>query len=372
MRIFMVDPSPEGGIAHYTYNLANAISKYEEITLCGPSKYELSDFPRDFELKGVFGSSLPLHMVGNIRSFLDTSTKRPDILHVQWLPYPHIDSTAMFMMKRFSRMPLCYTAHNILPHEPKKRDMHLYGRIYRESDCIIVHSSKDTGSLERMFGVDRERIRHIPHGNYIFLSEYFRPLDMAEARKELGIGEDTFVMLFFGLIRDYKGLDILLRSMAKALKERSEDILLIIAGKAPAGFSKYDALIKDFGIERNVMRHIRYIGLEELPKFFSPSDVVVLPYRKIYQSGVVQLSYAYRKPVIASASGGITEVVKDGRTGLIVKAGDEMSLKNAILTAYDSREKLKRMGENGWNMARTEYSWDRIARRTLDAYRDLV
>ena len=147
---------------------------------------------------------------------------------------------------------------------------------------------------------------------------------------------------------------------------------MIIAGKAPGGFYKYDAIIKELGMEQNVMRHIRYIALEELPKFFSPSDVVVLPYRKIYQSGVVQLAYAYKKPVIASASGGITEVVRDGETGFIVSPEDEDALKDAIMEAYCHSEKLREMGESGWRMARTEYSWDRIARMTLNTYRDLL
>lgn len=373
MRVFMVDPSPEGGIAHYTYNLANALTTYEDITLYGPTRYELKDFPRRFSLKPVFGTGVPLHLIGNLNTFLHTVMEKPDILHIEWFTMPETDFLNTKIIKNLSGIPLCYTAHNVLPHEFKKEDMMLYKKIYELFDCMIVHSKNDVEDLKKTFDIGRDKIRYIPHGNYLFLSERYPPLERTLSRKKLKISEGSFTILFFGLIRDYKGLDILLRSTGEILSESPDmDIRLLIAGNAPAGFGKYERLIKQLKIEKSVIKYIQYIPFEQVPLFFSSADVVALPYRKIYQSGVVQLSYAYKKPVIASATGGVAEAVRDGETGFLVKPEDIASLKSTILKAYGRREYLEEMGYNGWKMARDEYSWDKIAKRTISAYRDLL
>jgi len=165
-------------------------------------------------------------------------------------------------------------------------------------------------------------------------------------------------LLFFGLIKAYKGLDILIRAFALAVK-RMPDLRLIIAGDVYGNVDQYRDLIAEQGVAESVETHFSYIADHEVEAYFRRADVCVLPYRSATQSGIVQLSYAFEVPVIASDVGGIGEYVRQGETGLTVPPEDPEALAEAFwsfFTATDRaglREGIKRFNQN--------HGWDKLA-----------
>ncbi len=394
----MVDTSSEGGICHYTYNLSNALSRYAEVTLYTSIKYEMSFMKKDFRVMRVFGPNNILNTFGSAVMFLHSKVCGNDLVHVQWLFNPWVDFGTLLVLKKLGT-PLVYTAHNVLPHEyeafsnktsdkiSSKEIYDIYKKIYEIADAIIVHSKNSEEEILEKMSVKKEKLYIIPHGNYIFIREISPPMNKEKARAMLGIGPDDHVLLFFGLIREYKGLDLLFQSLAQVLgyfsgnrKKTSQGetdpkaIKLLIAGKAPHGFGNYAAMIKQLGLSENVVEYIKYIPLDEVGIFFSASDVVILPYRKIYQSGAIQMAYAYARPVIATATGGLSESVIDGRTGYLVKPGDSEDLARAIIKTLEDKEEgcLEKMGETAFNVAKKIYGWDSIARKTMGVYESVL
>jgi glycosyltransferase involved in cell wall biosynthesis len=188
-----------------------------------------------------------------------------------------------------------------------------------------------------------------------------------EARKELGLSEKGRYILFFGQIKKVKGLDILL----KALKDTPEDIKLIIAGKPQKDdIAYYDSLIDKFALQERVIKMIRYIEDDEREKLFYAVDVNVLPYRIIYQSGVLLMAMSYGLPVIASDLEPNKEIIQDRENGLLFKSGDEKSLSLKIKEFFDDSSMTKKMAQNSIKTIEDDYNWDIISLKYLQLIQD--
>ena len=211
---------------------------------------------------------------------------------------------------------------------------------------------------------EQSKISNIHVGEYSLLS---KNISIEEARNILGIAENKKVILFFGYIRRYKGLDILLESV-KILKEKHPEIFLIVAGKDIEGFNKYQKIIDKFDIEDNILKRIEYIPVDETSIYFSAANVVVLPYRNIYQSGVVYLAYAHSKPVIVTNVGGLPDITEDGKSGYIVEPNNPEDLAGKIDKMFVSPSSLEKMGEYGYQMAKDKFSWEQAAEKTFNLY----
>jgi glycosyltransferase involved in cell wall biosynthesis len=174
------------------------------------------------------------------------------------------------------------------------------------------------------------------------------------------------VLLFFGFIRDYKGLDILL----KTLKTLPEEYHLIIAGEVYGNFQKYDDLISRLGISPKVSKFVRYINDDEVTNFFSAADVCVLPYKSATQSGIVGISYQYNLPVIATNVGSLKEMIEPYKTGLIVEEPDYIKLSETIIKYFKDGMNLNYPAniENYKN----KYNWENLANTIINLYSQLT
>ncbi len=186
----------------------------------------------------------------------------------------------------------------------------------------------------------------------------------------MGIPLYAPVILFFGYIRPYKGLDILLSSFAEVQKI-VPDAVLLIAGEAKEPFRKYEQRMARLGISHAVKSFIGYVPLEKVPVFFSSADIVVLPYRSIYQSGVVHLAFGFQRPVIVTRVGGLPETVEHGKTGFVVPPEDAKALAQALIQALSNPQLLKTMGRNAYQKSQQALSWSLIAEKTIVVYRSL-
>jgi glycosyltransferase involved in cell wall biosynthesis len=164
-----------------------------------------------------------------------------------------------------------------------------------------------------------------------------KSVEKTEARKSLGLDTDKKILLFFGFIRDYKGLDLLI----SAMKNLPEDYLLVIAGEVYGDFSKYDRQIGDLGVSDKIKKFVRYINDDEVPLFFSAADVCVQPYKSATQSGIVGISYHFNLPVIATDVGGLKEMIAPYGTGILLDSSDVDQIVDGVKKYFEADISLK-------------------------------
>ncbi len=179
------------------------------------------------------------------------------------------------------------------------------------------------------------------------------------------------MILFFGQIKEVKGLDVLIEAMPEILREHP-GTLLVVAGKVwKDDFRQYQARIEELGISANCVLHIRYVPDSEVKNYYAAADVVALPYRRIYQSGVLLMAMSYGKPAIASDIAGMTEVVSDGVNGYIFPSGNSTALAAKLSDALSNPEELRLVGERALMHVREHNDWIRIGHMTADFYRSV-
>jgi glycosyltransferase involved in cell wall biosynthesis len=278
--------------------------------------------------------------------------READLVHYQWLSVEPLDAL-LLPPKR----PRLLTAHNVLSHEPRPGQATARRRLLRAMDAVIVHSEHGAEQAVTM-GADAARVHAIPHGAFDYLT---RQPDERPLPPELAAVEGP-VVLFFGLVRPYKGVDVLLRAFRQV-----EGAELWVVGMPRVDM----APLRELAGER--VRFVeRFITDPEIPAYFRRADIVVLPYRAIDQSGVLYTALAFGRPLVLSAVGGFVEVAEAHGAARLVPPGDERALAEAIgglLADPAAREELAAAAARA---AAGPYSWDEVARRTLEVYRRLL
>jgi glycosyltransferase involved in cell wall biosynthesis len=297
-----------------------------------------------------------------------------DVVHFQWLPVQYLDG-ALLPTNRSApgaRRPLVLTAHDILPREPRPAQRAAQRRLYERFDAVIVHSRDGRERLTRELGVDANRVHVIPHGAFVHLADTSASGsagDSGAAPRAPGFAEgsgasppatDAPVVLFFGLLRPYKGLDLLLEAWRGV-----EGAELWIAGAPRMDVSALD-------VDQPGVRLIpRFIPDGDLPTYFRRADLVVLPYREIDQSGVLATALAFGKPMLLSDVGGFPEVAATGAARTF-PAGDAAALRDALRELLGERAELTAMTAAARAAVAGPYAWGAIARQTIAVYEGLL
>jgi glycosyltransferase involved in cell wall biosynthesis len=283
------------------------------------------------------------------------AARNAQVVHFQWLAVQELDGRLLPRARRAGgQQALVLTAHDVLPREARARQREAQRRLYGHFDALIVHSEHGRRRLTGELGVERERVHVIPHGVLAHLAE--RPPEAPPFRTA---GQ---VVLFFGLLRPYKGIDVLL----EAWREGIEGAELWIVGPPRMDIAPLRAAAPP-----SVRFVPRFVGDAELPAYFDRADLVVLPYREIEQSGVLFTALAFGKPVLLSDVGGFAEVAAGG-LARAVPPGDSAALRAALeqllgdVAARDALAARARAASAG------EYGWERIAQRTLALYGSLL
>jgi glycosyltransferase involved in cell wall biosynthesis len=287
------------------------------------------------------------------------AARAADIVHFQWLPVQHVDGHLLPKRRSASggRRPLVFTAHDVLPREPRPGQLSAPRRLYERFDAVVVHSEHGRARLTGELGTDPDRVHVIPHGVFAHL---------AEDRSEIGqpqpapLQTDRPVVLCFGLMRPYKGIDVLIEAWRGI-----DDAELWIAGMPRMDISHLRAIAPP-----NVRFVPRFITDSELPAYFQRADLVVLPYREIDQSGVLFTALAFGKPLLLSDVGGFPEVAATG-AARTVPAGDPVVLRETLQELLGDPAALVTLASRARDAAEGKYSWDTVARQTLDLYRSL-
>jgi glycosyltransferase involved in cell wall biosynthesis len=283
-----------------------------------------------------------------------------DVVHFQWLTVQHVDGLLLPGRRRREggRRPRVLTAHDVLPREPRRGQVQAQRRLYGRFDAIVVHSQHGRERLTADLGVDEQRVHVIEHGAFAHLAEM--PV-MADAECELPPPSGRPVVLMFGLLRPYKGIDDLL-----AAWKGIDDAELWIAGMPRMDLDRLRA-----DAPPGVRFFPRYIDERELPAFFGRAQLVVLPYREIDQSGVLFTALAFGKALLLSDAGGFPEIAARG-AARTYPAGDVLALRSALRELLDDEPARQRLAAAARELAEGAHSWTEIARRTMALYERLL
>jgi glycosyltransferase involved in cell wall biosynthesis len=282
---------------------------------------------------------------------------RPDLVHYQWLPVPALDSVLLPSVR-----PRVLTAHGVLRQEAwRERLGGGLRRLLELMDAVVTLSEYGARRLREDAGIDPRKVRVIPHGALDYLT---RLPDEAPLPEDLAAVEDP-VILCFGLIRPYKGVDVLLEAYRSL-----EGAELWIVGR-PFGMS-IEPLRELASRARGRVRFVpRFVPDRELPAYFRRADMVVLPHRDAEQSGVLYVALAFGKAILMSDVGGFGEVAERG-AGRTVPPGDPAALAAALGDLLADRGARERLAAAAAAAAAGPYSWDAVAAQTLALYEDLL
>jgi len=289
-------------------------------------------------------------------------------VHLQWwsLPLAPVYLVILALLK-IRKKTVLLTVHNVVPHEKRLMNRWLSWAIFLFADHFVVHTENNRQRLSQLFSISAERIEVIHHP---VLDIYQAPSEsQASIRRRLEIPSDAATILFFGNIRHYKGLDILIRALPEILKAVPK-AHLVVAGQSWEDWDMtYGQLVRSLGVSGSVTAYSDYVPTSDVGRFFSASDIVVLPYRNFEaQSGVGNIALAFAAPLIVTNVGGLGELVEDPRA--ICPPNDSEALAKVVKTVLlDSEWRAKLISDA--KKLKERYSWKNAAKRTIDLYRQL-
>ena len=373
-RVLIIEVGGWGGICHYTYNLLEALARTNqaEAILLTDVDYELANLPVNFRIVKIPIKNQPYFKA--IFRIISVIVKlKPNLIHIQSIISARKD-WIIFVLARLLNKKVVFTAHNILPHERCERKApgmnFAYKMIYGCSNKIIVHTQYSKNKLISLFRIAPKKIKLIYHGNYLFLRK--EEISKEEAKKYLGIPQDKKIVLCFGTIRKYKGLDKVIGSFSE-VKSKDKDAMLLIAGKAfNSNIGHYRAMIAKLNLDDCVILKDEYIPLGDIPYYFFAADVVVFAYEEIDASGSLQLAYAFSKPVIASKAGSFPEMIQAEQNGYLFNSSYIIDLVQNINKVLSNEVKAKEMGDCSFKFANEKFNWQEIASETDKLYKSLT
>ena len=241
--------------------------------------------------------------------------------------------------------------------------------IYKLTDLILTHNKFSKSEIVKINPNLSSCIYIVPHGNYIPFIHVQN--DKERSRQHLEIPNEKKVLLFFGMIKKVKGLDVLLLALKDVIKE-NPDVLLLIAGKPwENDFSNYQRIIDENNLSDYCLLHTKFIPQADVEHYYCAADLVVLPYKKIYQSGVLMMTLSYGKPALVSDLPPLKEVVTDMQTAFLFESENAISLAEKLNSILLKPEKLEQVRINGEELINTEYDWNEIGMQTKQAYQSL-
>ena len=328
----------------YTFSL-----QYPDFLFPGTTQYSTEPAPADLKIKACINSINPFNwmMVGN-----EIRKQKPDLVIVRyWLPLmgPCLGSILQIIKSnRFTKV-VCI-ADNVIPHEKRIGDKPFTQYFVKAIDGFITMSEKVKNDLQVFTNKPAQQVVHPLYDNF------GEGLDKSEARQKLSLPANEKIILFFGFIRKYKGLDLLFEAM-KDERIRNANIKLLVAGEFYENRKEYDDLISKLVIAEQLILRTDFIADSEVRYYMSAADFVIQPYRNATQSGVTPLAYHFEKPMLVTNVGGLPDLVPDGQVGVVTEP-DPTSIATGILRLYE-------LGENYFlphlREEKKKYSWHKLA-----------
>ncbi|MDP1677232.1 MAG: glycosyltransferase family 4 protein [Bacteroidota bacterium] len=361
MKILLFGPAYplRGGMAHFIAMLYTHLTKrghdvliisftrqYPKILFPGKTQEESGDAGTPVPSTALIDSINPLNWI--IQGIKLRKQNADLVISTFWIPFLAPSSGTLHALLRTKKTKTLTILHNLIPHEKRLGDMLFTRWLMRFTDYFIAQSAS----------VEKDLLSLLPSAKYKrvalpMFDLFHNRIPKAEARKQLAITDEKVIM-FFGYIRPYKGLHILIDAM-KIVKQKI-NIRLLVCGEYYGDEEKYRRHIKEAGIEDVTTVFSDYIPNEKVHIFFSAADVVVQPYISATQSAIAQIAYFFSSPIIATNVGALPEVVINEKSGLIVPPNNPQQLADAILRFYNEQMEAKLTA--GASEERKKYTWD--------------
>lgn len=325
-KIVIVGPAHpyRGGIAHFNESFARSLQtegilvtlvsftlQYPSILFPGKTQFTDSESPNDLNITRWISSVNPLSWFSAAEKM---ARLKPDLVVIRyWHPFMAPSFGTIARKLQAKKIRVIGLVDNAIPHEPKFYDKSFLKYFARNCSGFFTLSKAVANDIQSL-GLNKS-VETSPHPIYDIFGE---PVSKSSARTELKLGADENVVLFFGFIRAYKGLDLLMRALADNLV-RQLKIRLIVAGEFYEEKKKYTDLIEELGLEDSVMICDDYIPEDRVKYYFGAADLVAQTYRTATQSGVTQIAYHFDKPMLVTDVGGLSEIVENGSTGYVVE-----------------------------------------------------
>ena len=390
-RIAMVEPDGAGGLVHYAYQLADALAETgADVTLHTARRYELAHLPHRAKVRAEMRlwpaipaalSRRPVAALGRkvrrawrgARYFVEWRrltrrllAERPDVALFSTIRFPF----QVLFLRRLKRagITLAQVCHEFEPREggwvSRSLAKRLGTAVYCSFDVVFLHGEQNRKAFLATFPVDPMRAVVIAHGNEGMFLRLVS--DEGDLRSAYGLAPEVPVALFFGGLRPSKGVPDLIEAFA-AVADRTWGQLLIVGHSAGVDPADLERQIAELELTGRATVDARYVPLTEVGPVMRTCDFVVLPYRSATASGILQLAYAFGRPVVATALGALAEDVAHGRTGLLVEPDDRDGLAGALEALLSNPARAERMGAAARIAADEEFGWAPIASTILSA-----
>ncbi len=342
----------------YKVDMETFTVQYPSFLFPGKTQYNTKPAPENLTIKRTINAVFPLNWLKVGRRIRH---EKPDLVIIRyWLPFmaPCLGTIAGIIRKNKHTIVICL-ADNIIPHEHRPGDLLLTGYFMRRIDGLIAMSKsvlKDGKSFRK----------NLPDGYcpHPIFDNYGERLSFGLAKQKLKLNPEIRYLLFFGFIRDYKGLDLLITAFADE-RLRQFPVKLLVAGEYYSSPESYLKLISDHKLEEWVELRTDFIPDNEVNLYFSAADLVVQPYKSATQSGVTQIGYHFNKPMLVTNVGGLSEIIPDGKVGYVVEPESQF-IADALVDFYAN----DRMTEFESNMAeeKKKFSWLKMVQTFLTVY----
>ena len=359
-----------GGIADFNEALAISMQKeeyemevvsfslqYPEFLFPGKTQFDTSNPPNNLKISTKLNAVNPLNWLLTAYYILK---QKPDLLIVRfWLPFmgPSL-GTVNYLIRLFSKTKIIAITDNVIPHEKRFGDRFFTRYFLGSCQGFITMSDSVLRDLE-VFGGKKPKIC-TPHPVY----DIFGEISNREAAiQELGLNPSKIYLLFFGFIREYKGLDLLLKAMAESQVRAIADLELVVAGEFYENEKPYIDLVEQLQLGDRVHFHNYFIPSDKVCQYFAATDLVVQPYKNATQSGITQIAYHFEKPMIVTKVGGLPEIVKDNFTGYVTQV-EPKAIAEGIAKWYQMRNTID--FEANVRIEKERFSWTGFIRKIKD------
>ena len=273
----------------------------------------------------------------------------------------------LFVKILFGKVVL--TVHDVSSFSNSSNSSIIEKLIYKLTDRIITHNEFSKLEILNVNADSSSCISIVPHGSYTpFINIQY---DKEKSKEQLGIPNNRRILLFFGMIKKVKGLEVLLSALKGVIKKNS-DVLLVIAGRVwENDFSAYQKIIDENNLSEYILLHTKFIPQEDVEHYYCASDLVILPYKKIYQSGVLMMTLSYERPALVSDLPPLKEIISDNENGFLFKTENVSDLTTKLNSILSDKGLMEEVRVKGTELVNTKYDWSVIGRQTKQAYQSL-
>lgn len=309
------------------------------------------------------------YVKGLLGSIRNARVRQAAIAHFHFFHVGLLEAVGV-LLARIYGLKVVATIHDVESFKPDATSKILRNLTYSFCSRLIVHNAVSCEELKKSGSISKEKIRIVSHGSYIDLVP--PPIPKEKARQRINLPLHEKVILFFGQIKEVKGLDLLIEAVGLA-KDELKTVHLVIAGKVwKDNFDRYQELINSYNLGDRCHLHIRYVPDEEIPNFYCAADLIVLPYRRIYQSGVLLMAMSYGIPILASDLPGMKEIITDGKNGFLFQAHSAQDLRRQLVRVLCGTTDKERVIQQAYTDMIQGFGWKAVAARTIAVYQEVL